>query len=288
MKFRFILPALMLIIMGNLAATVPGAETDYEAARILLKSNPGEADARKGFQLMLKAANQDHLPAFAGVGYLYNVGMGTAKDLPKAIEWFRKAAEKGHAISQFNLGKLLVAEATPLQPGMQDLAAQHKEGLEWLRKAAEQGQVEAKTTYGILLMNGDAGLKRDPAEAARTYLIPAADSGDAEAMNALATLYERGNGVPLDPAAAEIFFRKAAMAGNVKAQANLGELLDPSSTNDSSRIEAFAWLFIAEESKSAYAKKILQNKLPATSPNDVASARRKAAEVRRQIQEKKR
>jgi TPR repeat protein len=260
-------------------------EQIYRAAADLLKGNGGDADARKGFELMLKAANQNHLPAFFGIAYLYHVGMGTAKDLSKAIEWFGKAAERDHAISQFNLGKLLIAETTPLQPGMPDLAAQHNEGLEWLRKAAVQGLNEAKTAYGTLLMNGDMGLKQDPATAARIYLIPAADAGDTEAMNALGTLYQIGNGVPYDPAAAEVFFRKAAMAGNVKAQANLGEHLDPSSKKESLRIEAFAWLFLAEEAKNVYAKKILKSKLPATSPDDVAAAKLKAAEIRRQIRE---
>jgi hypothetical protein len=77
------------------------------------------------------------------------------------------------------------------------------------------------------------------------------------------------------------------MAGNVKAQANLGEHLDPSSKKESLRIEAFAWLFLAEESQNAYAKKILQNKLPVTSPGDVAAARTKAAEIRREIRKQK-
>lgn len=262
-------------------------EQIYQAAADSLKADGGEADASKGFELMLRAANQDHLPALAGVAYLYNVGMGTAKDLPKAIEWFRKAAVRGHAISQFNLGKLLIAEETPLQSGLADLATQRNEGLEWLRKSAEQGQVDAKTTYGIILMNGDAGSPREPAKAANEYLIPAANSGDTEAMNALGTLYQHGNGVAHDPAAAEVLFRKAAMAGNVRAQANLGEHLDPSSKENSSRIEAFAWLFIAEEAKNAFAKKILQNKLPATSPDDLAAAKVKAAEIRKQIREQK-
>lgn len=259
----------------------------YQAAADLLKGNGGEADASKGFELMLKAANKDHLPAFFGVAYLYHVGMGTVKDLSKAIEWFRKAAERGHAISQFNLAKLLIAEVTPLQPGMQDLAAQHQEGLEWLRKSAALGQVDAKTAYGTLLMNGDLGLNQDPTTAAKDYLIPAADTGDTEAMNALGTLYQIGNGVAFDPAAAENFFRRAAMAGNVKAQANLGEHLDPSSNTESLRIEALAWLFLAEEAKNVYAKKILKNKLPAASPGDVAAAKIKVAEIRRQIRELK-
>lgn len=262
-------------------------EQIYRAAADLLKDNGGEADASKGFELMLKAANQDHLPAVFAVAYLYHAGMGAAKDLSKAIEWFRKAAERDHAISQYNLGKLLIAEVTPLQPGMQDMTAQHQAGLEWLRKAAAQGLNEARTTYGTLLMNGDVGLKQDPATAARTYLIPAAEAGDTDAMNALGTLYQIGNGVPYDPAAAEVFFRKAAMAGNAKAQANLGEHLDPSSKKESLRIEAFAWLFIAEEGKNVYAKKILKSKLPATSPSDIAAAKTKAAEILREIRELK-
>lgn len=263
------------------------SEQTYRAAADLLKGNGGEADLAEGFKLMLKSANQDHLPACAGVAYLYHVGMGTAKDLSKSIEWFRKAAERGHAVSQFNLGKCLIAETTPLQSGVPDLAAQHQAGLEWLRKAIAQGQVDARTTYGIILMNGDLGVKRDPATAAKDYLIPAADSGDTEAMNALATLYQLGNGVAYDPAAAEALLRKAAMAGNVKAQANLGEHLDPSSQTEATRIEAFAWLFIAEEAKSIYAKKLLINKFPSSSPDEIAAARAKAATISKQIREQK-
>jgi uncharacterized protein len=259
----------------------------YQSAAALLKDNNGEADARKGFELMLLAAEQNHLPAVFGVAYLYHVGLGTEKNLTKSVEWFRKAAERGHAISQFNLGKILIAEATPLQPGVADMTAQHQAGLDWLRKAVAQGLIEAKTTYGITLMNGDVGLGRDPATAARDYLIPAADSGDTEAMNALATLYQLGNGVPYDPAAAEALFRKAAMAGNVKAQANLGEHLDPSSQKESARIEALAWLFVAEEAKSVYAKKILVSKSPSSSPSDIAAARTKAAMISKQIREQK-
>ena len=290
--------AALSLILGSPAAkadqpgtAVPGlaaavdkasAESLYQTARDLLKAGGGDDEARKGFTLMLEAAGQGYLPAVAGVGYLYTSGLGVAKDNVEAAKWFRAAADQEHAISRYNLGKLLVADEIPLPAGSTDRAVQHTEGVEWIRKAANQGQIEAKSDYGIILMRGDFGVKPDPAAAA-PYLIAAAEAGNSEAMNTLGTMYQLGNGVPFDLGAAERSFRKAAMMGHVKAQANLGEHLDPSSPDSSKRVEALAWLYLAEQAKDPVAMKILQNKAAVISPGDEAAGRKKAAEFRREI-----
>ena len=40
------------------------------------------------------------------IGLCYKLGRGVTKDIPKAIEWFTKAAEKGFAESINRLRKL--------------------------------------------------------------------------------------------------------------------------------------------------------------------------------------
>ena len=264
------------------AADKASAESLYQTARDLLKADGGEDEARKGFTLMREAAGQGYLPAIAGVGYLYSSGLGVAKDNAEAGKWFRAAAVQEHAISRYNLGKLLVADEIPLPAGSTDRAVQHTEGVEWIRKAAGQGQIEAKSDYGIILMRGDFGVKPDPAAAA-PYLIAAAAAGNAEALNALGTMYLVGNGVPYDLGDAERSFRQAAMQGHVKAQANLGEFLDPSSRDPEKRVEALAWLYLAEQVKDPVAMKILQNKAAVISPGDEAEGRKKAAALRKEM-----
>lgn len=258
-------------------------EATYESAKSLLKPGAGESELRKGFALMQEAAAKDHLAAIAGLAYLYSAGLGVAKDPAEAAKWLNKAATRGHAISQYNLGKLLIADEIPLVPEATDRDAQHAQGVEWLRKAADQGQNEARATYGIILMRGDSGAKPDPTAASR-YLILAAEAGNAEAMNTLGTMYQVGNGIGYDLAAAERSFRQAAMLGHVKAQANLGEhLLNPTAPDPARRTEALAWLYLAEQAKDPVAMKILQNIGTTLSPRDEAAARAKADSLRKEI-----
>jgi TPR repeat protein len=260
-------------------------ESEYEAARGLLKANEGEESSNKGFRMMLAAAEKGYLPAIAGVAYLYNVGLGTPKDNAAAARWFRLAAEKEHAISRYNLGKLLVNDEIPLPEGSTDRKTQHEEGVEWIRKAADQGLSDAQAAYGVILLRGDYATKPDPAAAAG-YLKPAAETGNLEAMNALGLMHQTGNGVVYDLSASERFFRQAAMRGHVKAQANLGEHLNPLSKKPDQRVEALAWLFIAEEADDAVAKKLLAIKSQAISRDDAAAGKKKAAEIKRTIREK--
>ncbi len=44
------------------------------------------------------------------------------------------------------------------------------------------------------------------------------------AMNQLANLYEKGRGVPKDPATAMLWYRQAALSGNAAAEENMGRL----------------------------------------------------------------
>jgi TPR repeat protein len=58
-------------------------------------------------------------------------GQGTAKDEARAVAWFQKAADNGHAFAQYEL-----AEAHRLGRGV---AQDNKEALRWYRNAAKKG-----------------------------------------------------------------------------------------------------------------------------------------------------
>jgi uncharacterized protein len=266
------------------AAAAGDAEAMFQSARKLLRGEGVEKDERKGFELVSKAAALGHVEAMANLGYLYSAGVGTPADQVEAARWFRMAAEKNHAISQLNLARLLLAvDKLPQPANKEEEKARWAEGAKWLQQAADQGLSDAQSSYGLLLLRGDADVKADPAAAAR-YLMPAAKAGIPEAMNALATMYQIGNGVPTDTAETERLFREAAMAGNAKAQANLGLFLENKAPGDPAvRAEGLAWLLIAEIGRDPVAIKTVAIRLNTTNPDEVAAARKKSAELRRAI-----
>lgn len=42
------------------------------------------------------------------LGVLYCTGRGVGKDLAKAVAWYEKAAQEGHAMAKHNLGVMLI------------------------------------------------------------------------------------------------------------------------------------------------------------------------------------
>jgi TPR repeat protein len=283
MKPEF-LPIILSALLAMKAAGGNTVAASYEEARSALKqTNLSPAETGRAFALMKQAAEAGHLPAMKGLAYLYESGIGTKKSRTIALEWYRRAADQDDPVSQFNLAHLLVSH--PQQPGEtpESVNSRMTEGVEWYRRAADHGLTRACSAYGVILMRGDYQTLPDPAKAAR-YLIKAADDNDLEAMNALGLMYQSGNGVPYDLGAAETYLRNAAMAGHVKARANLGDLLDPNAQDRKRRIEAIAWLTLAEKAQDPVARRVLSVKGQAVSPDDMKAGRTMAAELERQAQ----
>jgi len=67
---------------------------------------------------------------------------------------------------------------------------------------------------------------------------PAAIAGDADAQFNLGQAYKLGRGVPVDMAMAESWYRKAALQGQIEAEANYGLIL----FQNGKREEALPWL----------------------------------------------
>ena len=87
---------------------------------------------------------------------------------------------------------------------------------------ADNGNAEGQRLYGALLMMDCTGIQNK--EEGASWLQKAADAGDVPAQSQLGNAYMRGDGVAEDDNKAVALLTKAANAGNAPAQINLGYL----------------------------------------------------------------
>lgn len=255
------------------------AETCFQQARASLYGKGTPKDVKKAFEFMKFAADMEHPDAMGAMGYFYNQGVAVKKDERLALEWFRKGAEKGSAKACLNLGKLLIEG----KGGAGTTADSHRsEGLHWIIIAADQRLLEAAYTLGRYYYYGENGLVQDYASAARYFKI-AADQNDPESLNFFGMMSDLGLGIPQDSAVAEDCFRKAALQGHVKAQANLGMTMNPVSEDKDRKMEALAWLLLAASQGEVTAEKSLADFNPGLKPGDVERARSHTLELRKRI-----
>jgi len=72
------------------------------------------------------------------IGWDYQHGLnGRSKDLTRALQWYRKAADQGHAKAQCHVGYFY-------SNGFGIVSVDDKQALEWFRKAALQGDSQAQ------------------------------------------------------------------------------------------------------------------------------------------------
>ncbi|MDR2498426.1 MAG: sel1 repeat family protein [Tannerellaceae bacterium] len=148
-----------------------------------------------------------------GVHYYFGNG-GLRQNYQTAAKWFRRSAEKGHAIAQNILG-------TMYGQG-QGVDQDYFEAEKWLRKSAEQGNAEAQSNLGRMYHNGE-GVSQDYQEAAK-WLLKSAEQGYAIAQCNLGVMYYEGKGVPQDYLEAIKWLRRSAQQGYEKAIGALNAL----------------------------------------------------------------
>ncbi len=94
-----------------------------------------------------------------------------------AVDWFQKAAQKGYAPAQVNLGVMYV--------NGWGVEKNYARALYWFRRAAEESSFpRANYNLGILYMNGQ-GVTQDN-QAARKFFETASAAGDSSAQTNLA------------------------------------------------------------------------------------------------------
>jgi uncharacterized protein len=120
---------------------------------------------------------------------MYCTAQGVPKDLETAVAWYRRAAQQGERVAQYNLAVMLFkGDGTEPDPD---------EALEWYRKAAEQGLPEAQIALGDLYASGRV-VPADRNEA-RHWFDKAASQGHEGAQPRLAALARMQGQQPNQP-----------------------------------------------------------------------------------------
>lgn len=133
-------------------------------------------------------------------------------DFENAANWYRKAAEKGHAQAQYYLGDAYFHG--------DGVAVDYQQAVYWLEKAGYQGVLNAQFNVALCYLHGK-GVDQSNSKAAY-WFEKAAEQGDAIAQVNIGVCYENGMGVEQNYEEAVEWFRKSAEQGNAKAQCGLG------------------------------------------------------------------
>lgn len=169
--------------------------------------------------------------------YVLAVRCWRTRDLAESANWFRKAADRGYAPAQLELGWAYDKYKLPR------CREDYTQAAKWYRKAADQGYAPAQFNLGVMYDKGE-GVAQDSAEAARWYRM-AADQDFALAQFNLGLKYDKGQGVTRDYAEAVKWYRKAADQGRAPAQFNLGLKYDKGQGLLQDYVHAHMWIILA-------------------------------------------
>lgn len=189
-------------VLPDLGGPTPrDPKTPVEAYCLGLAYTTGKGSVRiddiAAAQFYRRAAEKGHAPAQTVLGYLYEKGQGVSPDPAQAVVWYRKAADQGLPDALFNLGRVY-------QHGV-GVKADLGEAKKWYQLAAAKGSEGAAAELKRMgeapqpgQANFNEGTKlyeaKDFAGATRS-LKKAADLANAHAQASLDYLYERGEGV---------------------------------------------------------------------------------------------
>ena len=229
---------------GIVMAALCSAATLDDAASALR-----QGDAATALSIYASLADGGDPVAQNALGVLYRDGLGSERNDAEAVRWFRKAAAQGWAPAQANLGYMLetgrgiarderegaryyrlanerraddAPQAARFADGLRAYdAGQPAQALEIWRRLAEHGDAGAQYNVGVIYQRG-TGVPQDPAEAARWFLM-AAYQGQADAQFEVATMYETGNGLSQDLLEARRWYTNTLVAAQSRNQASLTE-----------------------------------------------------------------
>ena len=173
-------PPIPAIVTVESEANAGNAIAQYQLAQSLRAG--GDLDA--AIPLLRRAALKGIAPAQYDLGKIYELGQGVDQDLIQARSLIARAAEQGHVGAMYDLA-LFMAEG---EGGPADEAG----AADWFRRAADHGFADAQYNLGVMYAEG-IGVEQDPAEALYWFQLAArqGDSGAAlEVRNLSARLPE--------------------------------------------------------------------------------------------------
>lgn len=178
--------------------------------------NGVKQDYQKAFQYYSLAAKQEDPIAINNLGSLYFNGIGTEKDIKKALILFQQASDLGNDNASLNLGFIFLTGGTK-DPNLREKA------MELFQKSADTGNKIAKFMVGYAYYVGFI-VPQDYSKAFPLIRSAAEQKAEIdEAQLVLADMYIKGVGVTQHYDSAMTFLRQAALQGNLDAVTQLAE-----------------------------------------------------------------
>ncbi|KAL4125202.1 hypothetical protein PRIC2_008787 [Phytophthora ramorum] len=177
---------------------------------------------QRAIELYKQAADLGCAPAMTCLGQMHFTGKGIEKDILIAEKWFERASSGGEIEACHQLGLLMCEKAAHLKDTRQSdelLAVAHIR----FAQAAGQGHRDAQFELGYFHEYGRGGCESNEKEAA-TWYGKAADQGHTGAEASLGRLFLVGTQIQQDVAKAVHFLQRAAAKSDSSAQTRLGLL----------------------------------------------------------------
>lgn len=169
-------------------------------------------DLKQAAEFYKQAANLGHAAAITNLGFCHDEGLGLPKDKEYAIKLFEQAVKLKYAPAMIVLG-MRYQTGTSVSKDL-------KRASDLFRQAAKLEHPIAIHNLAVIYRDG-LGVSKDLKQAAELFR-QAADLGYPDAIVNLGACYEHGSGVPKVPKKAAECYQKAANLGNAGAIANLG------------------------------------------------------------------
>lgn len=189
------------MLLTLLSAVVAGCATT-DMATLSLGENASPEQQAQFSSLKQNAANSDPEAQFV-LGKMLETGSGIPRDVGEAAEWYRRAADHGHAAAQFHLGAMYGRG--------EGVRRDHSEAVRWHQRAAGAGYRDALYPVAYAYEHG-IGVSKNPEDALLWYR-KSADQGVHYAMDRIARAYALGElGLSADSVQAEEWRSRAKVA----------------------------------------------------------------------------
>ena len=182
-----------------------------------------KGDFQNAAFLFRQAAGAGSAAAAFNLGLCYENGEGVRKDYQKALRWYTKGAELGHARAQCSAGVLCE------NGGEGEFEPRPEQAFDWYQKSAQQGNARAQLLLASAYRRG-FGCEQNPVTAVHWYTA-AAEQGYAQAQYELGLWYlERARDLNAEMQSemlsrARIWLEKSAEQGVETARKMLADLI---------------------------------------------------------------
>lgn len=215
----------------------------YRIGQMNLTGTGTEKDLPKAKEYFEKAAKLDNADALYGLGRLYLNRDFAENDPQKALDYLITAAHKGHSYAQYTLGKLFLKGEAVKQNV--DYA------LRWLEEAVRQDNTDAQCLLGKVLLQGEV-IEQD-ADQASALLKKAVENGSSYAAYLLGKAYLDGTALMQNVPEAIRLLTESADKGFTPAEYLLGKLLYKGEAVSQDIGKALFYLERAAEKEQPYA-----------------------------------